>query len=116
MGKASLELSSGYDWLPRAGSGIKVDVFRALSCLDQERANALVYEYLAHDLEDTAGLTKEIPDLLADILDLVEPTATVRDVWTEVEDHTSSLLGYSGLIPPQMCSVGKCPMIHRTRQ
>ena len=100
MGKASLELSSGYDWLSRAGSGIKVDVFRALSCLDQERANALVYEYLAHDLEDTAGLTKEIPDLLADILDLVEPTATVRDVWTEVEDHTSSLLGYSWSDPP----------------
>ena len=33
--------------------------------------------------------------MLADILELVEPTATVLDVWTEVEDHTSSLLGFS---------------------
>ena len=95
MGNASLELSSGYDWLPRSGSGIKVDVFRALRRLDQERANALVYEHLARDLEDTAGLTTGIPDVLADILELVEPTATVLDVWTEVEDHTSSLLGFS---------------------
>ncbi len=95
MGKASLELSSGYDWLPRAGSGIKVDVFRTLGRLDQERVNAMVYESLARDLEETAGLTTEIQDVLADILDLVEPTATARDVWTEVEDHTSSLLGFS---------------------
>ena len=105
MGKASLELASGYDWLPRAGSSIKVDVFRTLRRLDQERANALVYYNLARDLEATADLTTEIPDALADILDLVEPTATVRDVWTEVEDHTSSLLGFSWSdLPPDVFS------------
>ena len=100
MGKASLELSSGYDWHPRFGNSTKIDIFRTLRRLDQERANGLVYEHLARDSEDTAGLTTEIPDVLADILELVEPTATVRDVWTEVEDHTSSLLGYSWSDPP----------------
>ena len=95
MGTEALELSSGYDWHPRFGSSIKIDIFRALRRLDQERATPMVYESLARDLEETAGLSTAIPDVLADILDLVEPTATVCDVWTEVEDHTSSLLGFS---------------------
>ena len=100
MGTEALELSSGYDWHPRFGGSTKIDIFRALRRLDQESAIPMIYESLARDLEETAGLSTAVPDVLADILDLVEPTATVRDVWTEVEDHTSSLLGFSWSDPP----------------
>ena len=100
MGKEALELSSGYDWHPRAGGGIKIDVFRALRSLDRASAVAMVYESLARDLENTAGLATAIPDALDDILGLLDPTATVGDVWAEVEDHTSNLLGFSWSEPP----------------
>ena len=60
----------------------------------------MVYETLARDLQSTAGLATAIPDALDDILGLLDPTATVRDVWTEVEDHTSNLLGFSWSDPP----------------
>ena len=100
MGKEALELSSGYDWHHRAGGGIKIDVFRALRSLDRASAVAMVYESLARDLENTAGLATAIADALDDILGLLDPTATVRDVWAEVEDHTSNLLGFSWSDPP----------------
>ena len=100
MGTEALELSSGNDWHPRLGGSAKIDIFRALRGLDQESAIPMVYESLARDLEETAGLSTAISDVLADILDLVEPTAAVPDVWTEVEDHTSSLLGFSWSDPP----------------
>ena len=100
MEREALALSGGYDWHPRAGGGIKIDVFRVLRLLDQPSAIALVYETLARDLESTAGLAKAIPDALDEILGLLDPTATVFDVWTEVEDHTSNLLGFSQTDPP----------------
>ena len=100
MGKEALELSGGYDWHPRAGGGIKIDLFRALRRLDQASAIAMVYETLARDLQSTSGLATAIPDALDDILGLLDPTATVRDVWTEVEDHTGNLLGFSWSDPP----------------
>ena len=100
MGKEALELSSGYDWHPRVGNGIKIDVFRVLRRLDPSSANAMIYEALAGDLESTAGLATAVRDALDDILDLLDPTATVRDVWIEVDDHTSNLLGFSRTDPP----------------
>ena len=95
MGEEALELSGGYGWHPRVGGSAKIDVFRALGRLDQERVVPMVYGSLVRDLESTVGLATAIPEVLEDILDLLEPTATVRDVWTEVEDHTSRLLGFS---------------------
>ena len=107
MAAESLELSSGYDWHPGLGSNAKIDIFRALRRLDRESAIPMVYESLARDLEETAGLSTGIPDALADILELVESTATVRDIWIEVEDHTSSLLGFSWSDPPTDVFIGE---------
>ena len=107
MAVESLERSSEYDWHPRLGGSAKIDIFRALRRLDQESAIPMVYESLARDLEETAGLSTAIPDVLADILELVEPTATVHDVWIEVEDHTSSLLGFSWSDPPTDVFIGE---------
>ena len=95
MGKEALQLSAGYDWHPGVGGNVKIDVFRALGRLDQNRASAMLYETLVGDLESTASVVTAIPEVLEDILDLLEPTATVREVWTEIEDHTSTLLGSS---------------------
>ena len=95
MGKEALQLSGGYDWHPGVGGNVKIDVFRALGRLDQNRASAMLYETLVGDLESTASVVTAIPEVLEDILDLLEPTATVREVWTEIEDHTSTLLGSS---------------------
>ena len=100
MGKEALELSGEYDWHPRAGGGVKLDVFRELCRLDQERAVPMVYETLVRDLESTVGVATIVPEVLEDILGLLEPTAMVRDVWAEVEDHTSRLLGISWSDPP----------------
>ena len=55
----------------------------------------MVYETLVSDLESTASVVTAIPEVLEDILDLLEPTATVCEVWTEIEEHTSRLLGSS---------------------
>ena len=82
----------------------------------EQSAVAMVYETLARDLESTAGLATAIPDALDDILGLLDPTATVRDVWTEVEDHTSNLLEFSWSDPPQTCSAERSLTIHRTVQ
>ena len=100
MGKEALELSGEYDWHPRAGGGVKIDVFRELCRLDQERAVPMVYETLVRDLESTVGLATIVSNVLEDILGLLEPTAMVRDVWVEVEDHTSRLLRFSWSDPP----------------
>ena len=100
MGKEALELSGEYDWHSRAGGGVKIDVFRELCRLDQERAVPMVYETLVRDLVSTVGLATIVPNVLEDILGLLEPTAMVRDVWAEVEDHTSRLLGFSWSDPP----------------
>ena len=109
MGKEALKLSSGYDWHTRAGGSTKIDVFRDLRRLDQASAIAMVYETLARDLESMAGLAAAIPDALDDILGLLAPTATVFDVWTEVEDHTSNLLGFSRPDPPADVFSGEVP-------
>ena len=93
MGNEALQLSGEYDWHPGVGGNVKIDVFRALGCLDQNRASAMVYETLVSDLESTASVVTAIPAVFEDILDLLEPTATVCEVWTEIEDHTSRLLG-----------------------
>ena len=100
MGQEALQLSDGYDWHPRVGGIAKIDVFRVLGRLDQERAVAMVYETLVRDLDSTPSVVTAIPEVLEGILDLLEPTATVCDVWTEVEDHTSRLLGFSWSDPP----------------
>ena len=91
----ALHLSGTYDWHPEIGGNIKIDVFRTLSRLDQKRAVAMLYETLVEDLESTESTATAILEGLEDILQLLEPTATVRDIWTEIEDHTSKLLGFS---------------------
>ena len=95
MGKEALHLSGEYDWHPGVGGSTKIDVFRALGHLDQKRASAMVYETLVGDLESTASVVTAIPEVLEDILNLLEPTATVSEVWTEIEDYTSRLLASS---------------------
>ena len=100
MATEALQLSDTYDWHPEIGGNIKIDVFRALSRLDQKRAVAMLYETLAEDLESTESTVTAILEVLEDILDLLEPTATVCDTWTEIEHHTSSLFGFSSSDPP----------------
>ena len=100
MATEALQLSGTYDWHPEIGSNIKIDVFRTLSRLDQKRAVAMLYETLVEDLESTESTVTAILEVLEDILDLLEPTATVCETWTEIEHHTSSLLGFSSSDPP----------------
>ena len=100
MATEALQLSGTYDWHPEIGGSIKIDVFRALSRLDQKRAVALLYETLVEDLESTESTVTAILEVLEDFLDLLGPTATVCDTWTEIEDHTSRLLGFSSADPP----------------
>ena len=100
MATEALQLSGTYDWHPEIGGNIKIDVFTTLSRLDQKRAVAMLYETLVEDLEGTESAVTAILEGLEDILDLLEPTATVCDTWTEIEDHTSRLLGFSSSNPP----------------
>ena len=96
----ALQLSGTYDWHTEIGGNIKIDVFTTLSRLDQKRAVAMLYETLVEDLEGTESAFTAILGGLEDILHLLEPTATVCDTWTEIEDHTSKLLGFSSSDPP----------------
>ena len=100
MATEALQLSDTYDWHPEVGGNIKIDVFRTLSRLGQERAVTMLYETLVEDLESTESTVTAILEVLEDILDLLEPTATVCDTWTEIEHHTSSLLRFSSSDPP----------------
>ena len=93
IGKEALETASEYDWHPRVGGGSKIAAARALCSVDQGRAVALIYETLLSDLQDAEGLIGTIPEVMEDLLELLDPSVGVQDVWVEIEAHTSELLG-----------------------
>ena len=93
IGKEALETASEYDWHPRVGGGSKIAAARALCSVDQGRAVALIYETLLSDLQDAEGLIGIIPEVMEDLLELLDPSVGVQDVWVEIEAHTSELLG-----------------------
>ena len=93
IGKEALETASEYDWHPRVGGGSKIAAARALCSVDQGRAVALIYETLLSDLQDAEGLIGTIPEVMEDLLELLDPSVGVQDVWIEIEAHTSELLG-----------------------
>ena len=100
IGKEALEMAGEYDWHPRFGGGSKIAAVRALCNVDRGRAVTLAYESLVSDLQNTEGLIGSIPELMEDLLALLDPSVAVQDVWGEIEVHTSELLGENGSTAP----------------
>ena len=93
VGEEALKSASEYDWHPRIGGGSKIAAARALRNLDQGRAVSLIWETLLSDLQDVEGLIGTIPEVMEDLLELLDPSVAVEDIWGEIEAHTSELMG-----------------------
>ena len=93
VGEEALKSASEYDWHPRIGGGSKIAAARALRNLDQGRAVSLIWETLLSDLQDVEGLIGTIPEVMEDLLELLDPSVAVEDIWGEIEAHTSQLMG-----------------------
>ena len=93
IGEKALKTASEYDWHPRIAGGSKIAAARTLRNLDHERAVPLIWETLLDDLHDAKSLIGTIPEIMEDLLELLDPAVAFEDVWSEIEAHTSELIG-----------------------
>lgn len=103
----ALKAASEYDWHPRIGGGRKIAAASALRKLDPGRAVPLIWEILLGDLEGTQGRIGMIPEVIEDLLGLLDPTAALEDVWTEIEAHIEELFGTTRSPAPWYTSEGE---------
>ena len=93
IGEEALKTASEYDWHPRIAGGSKIAAARTLRNLDHERAVPLIWETLLDDLHDAESLIGTIPEIMEDLLELLDPAVGLGDIWGEIEAHTSELIG-----------------------
>ena len=91
LGEQALGDSKEYGWSQFFGNS-RISALKSLSAIDKTRAAPVVFQYLIRDLDANFEIIQPICSSLEEILELIFSPAPVKDIWPEIEEHTSVLL------------------------
>ena len=91
LGEQALAESKEYGWNWFFGNS-RISALKALSAIDKAKAAPKVFEYLIRDLDTNVEIIQSVCSSLDEIIELICSPTPVKNIWPEIEEHTSVLL------------------------
>ena len=91
-GVQALSASNSYGWNRIYDGGTRIQAFKTLASIDQDKVIPLIYDTLVNDLESNFTLVTDAASALSEIFELASPSLPAAHLWSEIEEHTANLI------------------------